>query len=241
MKCAIMQPTFFPWAGYFNLIHGVGSFVFLDDAQYERGTWHNRNRVLMNGEAHWLTVPVVRGFLGAALNEVQVDDKLNWRRRQLALLQQVYARAPYGSEMLALVTRVLEEPIVVLAELNMHIIEECCEALGIGTPRLRASALSITGKRSERLVAMCAHLRCDEYVSPPGSLGYLAEDGFTHLTRTRLLVNEFTPQPYPQATRAPTAFVSHLSIIDVVANLGWHGAATYIKGQATHRLVESTA
>ena len=57
MKCAVMQPMYLPWAGYFNLISSVDRFYYLDDAQYERGTWQNRNRILLNGQAQFLTVP----------------------------------------------------------------------------------------------------------------------------------------------------------------------------------------
>jgi hypothetical protein len=58
MMCAIMQPTYFPWAGYFSLLGMVDVFVFLDDVQFVRGSWQNRNRVLVAGEEHWITFPV---------------------------------------------------------------------------------------------------------------------------------------------------------------------------------------
>ena len=48
MKCAVMQPTYLPWAGYFNLIESADQFFYLDNAQYERGSWQHRNRILMN-------------------------------------------------------------------------------------------------------------------------------------------------------------------------------------------------
>ena len=73
-----MQPTYMPWAGYFNLMARVDMFVYLDDAQYERSSWQNRNRVLVRGTPTWLSVPVVRGFLGASINQVVVDETLQW-------------------------------------------------------------------------------------------------------------------------------------------------------------------
>ena len=50
MKCAIMQPTYFPWAGYFHLIAESDKFVFLNDAQYVKGSWHSRNFIIVNNE-----------------------------------------------------------------------------------------------------------------------------------------------------------------------------------------------
>jgi hypothetical protein len=234
-----MQPTYIPWAGYFNLIQSVDTFVFLDDAQYERGTWHNRNRVMVNGQAHWLTVPVVRDHLGDALNKVRTDEKLPWRKKHVALLQQSYGKHPFGKEVLELATPWIDRPEAgVLAALNMGIIGALCEKLGITTRILRSSELGIAGKRTERLIAICEHLGCDEYLSPPGALEYLMEDRFCERARTRLLVNEYAPQPYPQ--RGGSEFVSHLSILDVAANLGWQEAARYVRNPATHRKVEAS-
>ena len=234
-----MQPTYFPWAGYFNLIRSADVFVFLDDAQFERGTWHNRNRVLVEGKAHWLTVPTIRERLGSALNEVSTDEKLAWRRKHISLLRQNYGRHAHGSEMLDLAEQAIGDVRDnLLASLNMRIIAECCRLLQIKTPLLRASELGVSGVRSLRVARICDHLKWEEYLSPPGALEYLLQDGFCSLTPARLLIQEFQPEPYAQ--RGATAFVSHLSIIDVVANLGWADAAGYVERGAITRTIDTT-
>ena len=58
MKIAIMQPTFLPWIGYFKLISEVDTFIFFDDAQYSKSSWHNRNRILVKNHINWLTLPI---------------------------------------------------------------------------------------------------------------------------------------------------------------------------------------
>jgi hypothetical protein len=232
-----MQPTYFPWAGYFNLVNAVDVFVFLDDAQYERGTWQNRNRVLVAGKPHWLTVPVVRGHLGETLDRVRTDDKLPWRRKHVSLLRQVYGKHPHASDVLDLSESLVgNASLSSLAELNIGIINSFCAKLDIATMRLRASELGLSGKRSERLIAICSHLGCDEYLSPPGALEYLKEDRFSEQASARLLINEYLPAPYDQPERSE--FVSHLSIIDVVANLGWDRAAQYIGRSAAVRVID---
>ena len=236
MRCAVMQPTYFPWAGYFNLIKAADIFVFLDDAQFERGSWQNRNRVLLKGEPHWLTVPVIREHLGDAINQVRTDDKLSWRRKHLTLLRQVYGGHPFGADIMSLSERlVADETITHLAALNMRIVSDICKGFGLNTRLLRSSELGIQGSRSERLVRMCEHLNCDEYLSPPGALQYLTEDRFCDTTTVRLLINEYLPEAYVQ--RGSAQFVSHLSIIDVVANLGWNEAAEYVGRKAKTQLI----
>lgn len=227
MRCAVMQPTYLPWAGYFNLINQVDIFVFLDDAQYERGTWQNRNRVLVAGESHWLTVPVIRELLGDRINAVHTDETSSWRRKHVQLLRQNYGKHPFGTEMLQIGDIVLDQSLAVLAELNIRLIRFCCDRFGITTRCVRTSEMDIRGKRTERLIAICEHFGCDEYVSPPGAAEYLAADRFVEMTRTRLRFNEYIPEPYPQ--RGIEKFVSHLSIVDVVASLGWHQAGLYVK------------
>lgn len=239
MRCAVMQPAYLPWAGYFNLISQVDVFVFLDDAQFERGTWQNRNRVLVAGEPHWLTVPVIRELLGTGINAVRTDEKLRWRRKHFDLLRQNYGKHAFGAEMLQISNIVGDQSLAILAELNIRLILYCCERLGITTPCVRTSEMGILGKRTERLIKICEHLGCDEYLSPPGAAEYLAADRFVEMTSTRLEFNEYIPETYPQ--KGKEQFVSHLSIVDVVAGLGWQEAGPYVKRSAALRAVNTTS
>lgn len=222
-----MQPTYVPWAGYLNLMREVELFVYLDDAQYERASWQNRNRVLVAGQPAWLTVPVTRDFLGAPIHAVQIDDRLPWRRKHTELLKQTYARHAHGAEMLEAAAVIGNDALTRLADLNIAVLDRLRLGLAISTPTLRSSELGIEGVRSDRLLAMLDHLGATEYVTPPGSLGYLRDDDFVGRARQRVLVHDFQPQAYVQ--RGAAAFVSHLSVLDVVAHLGWQAAAAYIR------------
>lgn len=227
MKCAIMQPTYFPWAGYFSLIDHVDVFVFLDDVQYERGTWQNRNRVLLDGRPHWLTIPARRQFLGQAINQVTIDETNNWRQKHFRLLSEAYAGHPYSREMLDAAHIIMALELTRLAELNIKIITDLSRRLGITTKLLRSSELDIGGNRTERLIGICERLECDDYISPVGSTDYLAADRFVEKTSIRLSFNDFVPAPYPQMNAQ--SFVSHLSVLDILANLGWRGTTTHIR------------
>lgn len=230
MRCAIMQPTYMPWAGYLNLMTQVDLFIYLDDAQYERSSWQNRNRVLVKGAPTWLTVPVVRGFLGAQINQVAVDDSTPWRRKHVALLSNSYARHEYVREMLEATELLGVSSLTYLADLNIALLEWLRHRLGIATPTIRSSQLGVAGVRTERLISILEKLGATEYVTPPGALGYLQEDAFVDRTAIRLLVHDFQPAKYVQ--RDTAEFVSHLSILDVVAHLGWDGTKSYIRPTA---------
>lgn len=227
MKCAIMQPTYFPWAGYFNLMAKVDYFVFLDDAQFQKGTWHNRNKFLSHGKEHWLTVPVLRKRLNQKICESLLDDSKNWRRKQALFLEQSYKHHPFYHEIEHVVEMLHDLDCHHLAKLNIEIIKKFASILNINTNFVLSSALNIDESRTSKLIRICNDLACDEYLSPCGAKDYLMEDGFTDLTDIALVFNQFDAKPYSQ--QGTKAYISHLSIFDVIANIGANEARKYIQ------------
>jgi hypothetical protein len=233
MKCVIMQPTYLSWSGYFNLISNADVFIFLDDVQYEKSSWQNRNRILLNGKPHWITASALKGSLSQLICQTKTEDKHNWRKKNYKLLESTYRKHPYGKDMLEIVDLILDESLNYLAELNISLIMRFCEKLNIKTSFYKSSELNVTGQRSDRLLKFCQHFGCDEYLSPIGSAEYLKEDGVFDNAPVKLSFQEYTPRFYEQ--KGATEFVSHLSIVDVVANLGWEQATEYVR----HGQVES--
>ena len=223
----IMQPHYLPWLGYFNLIEQSDVFVFLDDVQFSRQSWQHRNRVLVNGKPQWLTVPVERAGLPQRIREAAVVDTAPWRRKHAFLVRQSYARHPAGDLLEPLVEILEDTSLTRLADLNIRIIRHLCAGLGLSPALYRSSELAATGSRSEVLVEICLELDCDVYLSPAGSAGYLAEDGVFDHSPVRLVFQAFEPREYPQ--QGSTSFISHLSILDVLANLGYDGAREHIR------------
>lgn len=226
-----MQPTFLPWSGYFNLIASVDRFVFLDDVQFRRQSWQSRNRILLNGNEHMLVVPVERRPKSTLLKDAPISRALDWRRKHWLTLSSAYAKAAYGHEALALLKPFFEDDVEhSLHKFNEDIIRAIADALRLQTPFLRASSLNAQGKRSERLANICRAVGCDSYLSPCGAKEYLEKDKFSQYSDIQLQFQNFNPSRYTQFRSAD--FVSHLSIIDVIANLGLQGAKAYISGQA---------
>lgn len=230
-RCAVMQPTYLPWSGYFNLMAQVDVFVLLDDVQFQRRSWHTRNRILLQGREHLLTVPVAAAHQRDRLDQVQTVDE-PWRARHWATLVSAYGKAPHGRELLDLL-QPLYQPAQpgsrALADWNAALIGVLAQALGIATPRVRASELGCGGQRSDHLLAICLALGCDHYLSPRGSREYLEEDAFEANERVALAFQQFEPRPYAQ--QRAEAFVSHLSVVDVIAQQGLSFAARYVRGE----------
>ena len=228
MVLAVMQPTYIPWAGYFNLIAKADVFVFLDDVQFARSTWQARNRVLASGKEHMLTVPTKRVSLQQKIKDVEIQDSEKWRHKHLSSLTQNYAKSPFGKQVLDVMQVISDESIDKLADLNIRIIRDFSQQLGLAATQFhRASMLGIEGNRSERLIRMARHFGCDTYRSPCGAQDYLEEDGLFRDSKVQLVYQQYEPKVYDQGIRAP--FISHLSIVDVVGNLGWAGARVYLE------------
>ena len=92
-RVAIVQSNYVPWRGYFDLIASVDEFILLDDAQYTRRDWRNRNRIKTAEGARWLSIPVqVSGRFTQSISEtrIAVDD---WPRRHWDLIRATYSES----------------------------------------------------------------------------------------------------------------------------------------------------
>lgn len=225
-----MQPTYLPWAGYFQLMSTVDVFVLLDDAQFQYQSWHCRNRILVQGREHMLTVPTVKQPLNTALNAIQTASHLPWKKTHWHTLVMAYNKAPFGKRTLdSLSAHYLQDTTTGLSDWNIGLINTLANVLGIRVPIVLASALGCDGKRSSRLLNLLRQVGATHYISPKGAENYLLSDDFQNNGEFELSFQSFSPLPYRQ-THAPE-FVSHLSVVDVLAHLGPDGAAAYIQTQ----------
>jgi len=226
MTLAIMQPTYLPWAGYFNLISRVQRFVFLNNVQLDKPSWQVRNRILLNGGIQLITVPTL-GPREQRIDETLIDGHA-WRRKHLQMLKHAYGKHAHGGEVLELLGSVLlDETISGLEQLNVRLVRLFCECLGLECSFSSASEVDTRGTRSLRLVELCHHFGANHYLSPAGSRGYIEAERAFDGQGIRVEYQNFVPVPYAQ--RGAAEFVPSLSIVDVAANLGWSQAGDYVR------------
>ena len=90
MKCAIMQPHYFPWAGYFNLISKVNKFVFLDDVQFSKNSWQSRNQIIINDQKKWIMIPLKKSPLNTNIKDKLIDYSKKWQSKIFKTIIQNY-------------------------------------------------------------------------------------------------------------------------------------------------------
>ena len=132
MKLALMQPYFFPYLGYFDLINSVDKWIVFDTAQYIKRGWIHRNRILhpKNG-CQYIIVPVKKHSYRTRINEIIIDNEQNWRRKIIRKLQRYKKNAPYFDQVIDLVEESFAIEEKNISRLNTAILSRVCKYLGI--------------------------------------------------------------------------------------------------------------
>jgi predicted HD phosphohydrolase len=212
---AMMQPYWFPYLGYFQLIHASDVFVLGDDLQYVTGGWINRNRMLSNGEPMLFSLPLKKFHSHVAINQRELSDNVGeMMNKLLRTLSMQYSRAPYRQEVMALLQRLMLHPEKNLARYLEHSLRELCAYLGITTPIVRASDLPIhdVQDKQDRVIKTARCLDADLYLNAIGGMALYDADYFSR-HGMQLRFHRMDELCYTQF-RDP--FVANLSIIDVL-------------------------
>ncbi|MBL8588194.1 MAG: WbqC family protein [Methylobacteriaceae bacterium] len=221
MLVAIHQPNFFPWLGYFDKIRRADVFVFLDAVDYPRagsggmGSWANRVRIAIQGEARWITCPIRRMPLGAPILAAEIDDAQPWRRKLLATLHANYARAPNFRAAMSILAPLIEAPIANLATFNSTAIMTLARHLGVSARFVRQSELPHAGKATDLLISLVKAAGGSAYLAGGGAAGYQQDDAFA-AAGVELVDQGFTPEPYGPSR----SYLPGLSIIDYLMHDG---------------------
>jgi hypothetical protein len=219
VKIAISQPSYLPWSGFFDLVDQVDQFVLLDDAQFVKQSWHQRNRIKSPSGLLWLTVPVVfRGRLGQPLCEVMIRDPHFWEKHARAV-EVNYGKARYFERYYPKLKEILQRCSLGgrLIDLSSELIQWLAKELTVTTPMVRSSALRVEGKRSARLVSVCKLLGAADYVSPRSAI-YLLEDVELFMeSGLKIWFQNYTHPTYEQ--RFPP-FIPYASVVDLLFNHG---------------------
>jgi hypothetical protein len=226
---AIHQPNFFPWLGYFDKIARADVFIVLDHVQFPkpRGSWTNRVKVLVNGEAAWATAPVEHNYPGfRRIDEINVDQRTPWRRKLVNLLQPNYARAASFKEVFPEVRGWIECEETRLADYNVNAITRVCAAIGMRTAHfVRSSTLGVEGDKAALLVDLVKAVSGNVYLSGDGAGEYMQDELFTNAG----IAVEYQAFPHPVYSQGSGTFVPGLSILDALFHCGFEGTAKVLE------------
>lgn len=226
---AIMQPTYLPWLGYFNLIESVDNFVFFDDVKLLKRSWHVRNKIIEKYETEkYLTIPVFFENKNLSIiKDAKVDDSQKWRKKHLSSIKFNYKKHEFFDQIFPLLEKNISSKNSFLIDITVPIIIDISNLLGLRSNFMFSSDIDYFGKNQESLISICKYLNTSNYISPIGSKDYILNDNEFKLASINLKWHEYNHPVYPQKNNCN--FISHLSIIDALFNLGINGTKELIR------------
>jgi hypothetical protein len=228
MIIGIHQPNFLPWLGYFNKLIKSDVFILLDDVQFSKGSVGNRNKIKTDmGVETWMTVPLQHpkgGFSNYV--DIEIDYKSNWNQKLLALFHSYYRKAPFYKDVCEMIQTIVTKEYSNLADLNIALIEVIYDKMQLETKLIRSSSLNLKVEdKNERILELCKHFNADVYLSGQGAKKYNDESLFNKNGVT-IIYQQYHHPVYPQLNGS---FISNLSIVDVLFNVGFESCANLLK------------
>lgn len=228
IKVVGSQSMYFPWVGMLEQIRLADVFVHGDEVQFTRGGFYNRVQVKTEQGVRWMTVPLRDHHRGQRIDEVMLDDRIDWRSQHRDMLRRAYRNAPFHNDMLALVDGVFALPAQTLSDVSRASMLALAEYFSLcGACRfLDAAALGIGGKSSQHVHDIVRSVGGTHYITGHGARNYLDH---TLFERSGITVEymDYRSISYPQLHGAFTPFVTGL---DLVANCGRSGANVIVSG-----------
>jgi hypothetical protein len=217
MRVGIHQPHYLPWLRYLQKIAACDVFILLDDVDYTKNGWQNRNKIKAANGWMYLTVPV-NSSLGEMIRDVRIAPG-DWAAKHLRALEMNYSRAPYFDRYIRTFTDLYRTPWTHLSEVNQAMLDFYIAALGIKTQVVRSSELSVQAVSTDRLIRLCREVGGASYYTGEYAVdAYLDTEAFVRAGINLEFQKWHCPeykQLYPKV-----GFIPDLSIPDLLFNVG---------------------
>ena len=211
MIIAIIQPTFLPWCGYMSLLDYVDEVIFLDNVQFDKRSWQQRNKIKTSNGTLTLTVPVfTKNLFNQHIKDVKIDYSSSFPKKMIRSISQNYSKAIYFKDYSGELFSLIETSHKSLLDLNLKLISFLCEKLKI---KFKFSLSS----KEELILDICELKNAKKYISTIGAKNYLNRENFSQKNNIELNFFEYFDNEYKQLHGK---FISNLSVIDLLFNEG---------------------
>lgn len=232
-KIAILQSNYIPWKGYFDIIANADVFIFLDDVQYTKNDWRNRNMIKSRQGREWLTIPIkMTGKFGQRICETEISSD-HWVKKHLSTIQQNYSKSPFFADFFP----ELEKTYLLLSNekhistINQKLIGFLSQWMGIQTTLKQSTDYFSLDDLSrftsnDRVLEICKKEQATAYISGPSAKSYIDPSAF-QTAGIELLWTDYST--YPEYRQNYGAFEHAVSVIDLIFNTGQE-ALQHMKG-----------
>ena len=214
MKIGIMQPYFFPYIGYWQLINAVDKYVIYDDVNYIKGGWINRNRILINDKPSFINLKMNGSSPNKLIKEIHVSNDNRWKNKLLKSIELSYRKAPFFEMSFPIIEEIINHDEVNLSLYLENLIKRIAEYLEMNTEFVLSSNIEKDNslKGQDKVIEICKSLGAKEYYNAIGGVElYSAENFNSYGIELRFLRTE-----YIEYKQFKNDFSPYLSIIDVM-------------------------
>jgi hypothetical protein len=214
----IHQPEFMPWTNLFTKMSFCDHYVFLDNVQYVRRSYQNRNKFKYSDGSKWITVPVQKTSRDELICNIEIDNSTDWRGGHKSFFEMAYGKANYYDSIIKVIDNIYDKDWTSLSDLNCFFTQQIAGYLKLNNSFSNASKIGEAIEKSENILNICKEMNADNYICGYGSKQYLDEKSFkqnginiTYLEPMLIKHNQQFPQ---------LGFIEGLSIFDYLFNNG---------------------
>lgn len=217
-KISIHQPEHLPWLGFIHKVMSVDEFVLLDNVQFEKNYFQNRNKIRTNNGWQWLTVPIKKFKLGQKINEIEISYNQNWQSRNINGIRENYSKSRYFGEYFPEFEEIYQSKFKFLKDLNIELIKFLLKSLKINSKlHISSKLLNNTGERGTSVILnISKKLKADIYLSGIFGKTYLNIPKFNQAN----IKVEFQNFKHPIYKQLYEPFIPEMSSIDLLFNYG---------------------
>ena len=213
-----IQPSFFPWRGYIDMVRKSDVFIFYDHVQYDKNGWRNRNKIIINKKPKWITVPIKKEKLSKKIKDVKLIESEKYLKKIYDTFYFNYKNHPNFKEIIKIIEDIFfSQKWNFLSDLNIKITKEICKYFKINTEFKISSELDIVDDKNLNLINLCKKFNCEGYLSGITAKNYVDTKLFKE-HNIKVIWNDFKDFPYVQY-KIENIFYEKLSMIDYMFNV----------------------
>ena len=220
------QPAYIPWSGFIHKILSSEIFVILDNIQFEKNSFINRNHLLINNEPKLLTVPIeIKNHLQLKIKDIKISNQTNWRRKHLQSIHLNYNRSPFYKKHISFFENIYNKKWSHVCEINSEILNYILEDIKSDTKIIKLSELEVEGKKTQLLVNLCKKLDCNYFLFGNNGIDY-ADLDLGKKENIKFLYQEFNNKNFYDYQKFK--FKGDISILDLLFKMESSSIKEYI-------------
>lgn len=227
---SIMQPTYFPWIGYFHLINSSDIFILYNDTQLSRRSWQLRNRIKTSNGELFLSIPIKKSDSrdNLLIKNAEINyDYNDWKKKHLLSIEHSYKKSPFFEKIFPRVELFFDKSPKYLTQLTIPIIVSIVELLEIKTKIILSSDIDYEGRKEDAIISICESFNVKKYLSVRGSKDYIQPNQSKFQDKgIEIIWQDFTHPVYKQLHGN---FIPFMGIIDALFNIGVDATKKLIK------------